>query len=148
MLDVQKVGKAIDALSSDNKADELWRAARNPRHPCHAAYEWDTAAAAEQHWLATSRHLIAAVWRISDEKPPEPVLISISVPESGRDYYRPQQVLDNARLQRLAAQQAQRDLEAWAKRHAMILRMCPNVAAARQSLTAYLADLGLSTEAA
>lgn len=145
LLDVQKVGKAIDGLSSDDKPRELWEAAkRDRRHPCHAAYEWDLQTAAEAHWTATSRHLISAVWRVSDEKPPEPVLISISVPESGRDYYRPAQILDNARLQREMAQQALRDLEAWAKRYAMIVRLAPDFISAKRSLEAYLRDLGLA----
>jgi hypothetical protein len=135
-------------LSTDDKPTELWQKAKNRRHPCHAAFEWDVDKAAQRDWRATAEHLIRAVWRVSDERPPEPTLISISVPESGRDYYRPAQILDNARLQRLVSQQALRDLEAWSKRYAMIMRMSPNVTAATRSLRTYLGDLGLDTDAA
>jgi hypothetical protein len=38
-------------------------------------------------------------------------------------------------------------LEAWSKRYAMIMRMSPNVAAARRSLAQYLSDLGLDAAA-
>jgi hypothetical protein len=142
-LDPEKIGRIVESLSSDDKPRELVQRARSPRHHLHRAFEWDDRIAAERHRRDTALRIIRSVWRIEDNNPPEPVVISISVPETGRDFYKPSEVIDNARLQRLLAAQAQRDLESWAKRYSMLLRNCPNAKAAQVSLAAYLRDLGL-----
>jgi len=116
----QVIGEAIAAITAAHdgrlKPEDVWKAAKAPRHVLHKHFEWDVQVAAEAHWTDQARALIRCI-RIVDQNHDEPTYAYLSITDKGGTAYRTTgEIFDNARMQSQVLDNLIRDLEGWEKR--------------------------------
>lgn len=138
----QKIGEAIARARARTAAGGDVRKvleddARNRRHPMHRHLEWDDAVAAQQHRLAQIGDLIRVIAvENEDTGRPEPAFISLTPHRGRRGFWTPEEIRSSGELQTAALLAAERDLEAFERRHRALTDICENVRAVREQVRA------------
>lgn len=136
---------AIQALSALALADPehllkpaaVVEVAANPASPLHPYFQWDDAKAGYAYRLAQARTLIRTVYVLNPEAlKPTPTIAYVSLAtdrtKPGGGYRAVPEVLASATLRASLLQTAQKELEAWMCRHAMLTELVEAVARAAQ----------------
>lgn len=128
--DPAKVVRALRALSRRGRltAEAVVKAAKNPRSPLHACFEWDDATAAHKYRLYQARNLILSV-RVKTvdrpEKPTERVFV-LDEDEEGSHYREIVEVQEAESVDRILAM-AISDLVDWVGRYEDLADQLPGV---------------------
>jgi len=138
--DPQRIGNELHRIASDHdgrlRPRDVWLAAQNVRNPLHRHIEWDKDKAARAHQLSQVRELIQIIRVVDDEAPTKtPTVAYVNVVDRGGAAYRYiREVRGNGDLAQLVLEQADRDLEAWQRRHADLIDAVQHVERARTAV--------------
>lgn len=135
--DPQKIGEALAGISTKQggrlEPEHVVNAARDAKNVLHKHFEWDDKVAAHAHRLDQARGIIRSVRVLDgDGSGDKPAFISIA--DRGVSYRSAGEVADSRVLQLAVLAQAERELEAFERRYAMLKNVCQLVAAARDGI--------------
>ncbi len=137
--DAQKIGEALDAIAKSADGEIIPKAvvdaARSPKHPLHAHFEWNDALAAEAHRLDQARHIIRIIRVVDAEATDGTSRAFLSVTEkAGTSYRRLADVKMSVDMQNAVLKAAERDLDAFQRRYRDLLDVCDAVARAKEMI--------------
>lgn len=139
--DPQRIGEALAQISEANnnrlEPEAVVDAARPTRHILHRHFEWDNSIAAEAYRVDQARRIVRIVRVVDDaddDPAPRHAFVSITDGRSGRSYVPHREIIDNAKLQALVLEAAERDLAAWQRRYSELVDLCQEVEALRKRL--------------
>lgn len=134
--DPNVIGNTLQDIAARNSGeltpDVVVTEAADPKHQLHRFFEWDDKVAAHQHRLYQARSLIRVV-RVEDPEAREGTSRAfLSVSDKGGVSYRSLgDVKRSAEMQMAVLRSAERDLEAFERRHRDLLDVCENIVEAR-----------------
>ncbi len=135
----QKIGLALAKIEKANAGKLTPRAtvaaARDERSALHPHFEWDDAIAAEGYRVEQARTIISAIRVVEDDGLAQPHHAYLSVMDGAGVAYRSHgEIQRSAELQLAVLRQAERDLEAWERRHDDLVGACRLVNQARDDV--------------
>lgn len=120
-VDPQVAGETLERIRIRNggvlRPRDVVDEARAKNHPLHDVFEWDDAAAAEQHRLQQARHMTAkiTVRGYTEQHNPQRAFVNVAPTREDQGYL---STLDSDEaVQDLIREQALRDLESWHRRY-------------------------------
>lgn len=129
-IDPQKAGEELARLQKGRndllEAEDVVTAARNPDSVLHPHFEWDDAAAADEHRKGQARELVRSltidVSRSNLES--RPVRAFVNVETGGeRGYVQTVTAMSSTELRKQVLEKAFAELEAWRQRHAELTEL-------------------------
>lgn len=142
----QQIGEAIEkarkeAAEGSDIRERLADDARNRRHPIHQHLEWNDAVAGHKYRLEQINDLIRVI-QVQDDSTddPRPAFISLRPNQDRRSFYTPNEIHSSADLQMAALRAADRDLEAFQRRHRVLSDICDDVDDVRRKLRERLSE--------
>ncbi len=134
----QAVGEELEKLRSEHgqlTPAVVVDAAKDPESPLHAAFEWDTEAAAQQYLLQQARRLIVSI-RILNAPTAKPTIayVSVKVPEVGRSYVPTVEAMTDENLRVRVLTEIRTFLESIERRYAHFAEVATLLAPLRSSV--------------
>lgn len=138
-VSAQEVGEALEKVRVEHggifNAKRAARDAKDENHPLHRFLEWDDSVGAEKYRIHQCRQLARSILvRPIAEEPPKPAFINLTPAKNMRGYYNYDQVISSYQLQEATLKMAERDLEAFEKRYAVLADICEKVVEARRQV--------------
>jgi hypothetical protein len=138
--DPQRIGEAIEKARKATAPGKdvrvlLEKQARSRRHALHKHLEWDDEVCGVKYRMEQINDLIRII-AIEDEDTREqtPAFISVTATPAPRAFYSPREIEISLELQIAALRSAERDLEAFERRHRWLTDICEGVAELRERI--------------